>query len=503
MIRHTHSIILAALLMAGAMLTSACSSDEAVIDDKATPSESVVKFTATLAPKGDNGSTTRAITTGTVSGNEVLNVAWVENEKIAVYYQKIDDSYATATATVTAVTDGKATISATLESAKNNSMVKFVYPATLANVTGDDIDENKLRNNQLGTIDDISANFDAATGSGTLVTDGTSCGTSGTVSLTNQCSICKFNIVVPDATSDATHYDVSIAFAGGVTYSLSKIPEYKMNSFYVAMLPVTTATTATITAQEYKSTTPLKNYSTSISGVTLAAEKFYRNIKIIFPITITGSRSSTLTIPDGGTCTLHDANISVSTGPGIICKGDAKIILEGDNTVITTADENPAIQAGGDNLHPKTLTISGSGKLTATGGKHGAGIGSGYNKTCGDITITSGDVMANGGSKGAGIGSGYYQSSCGNILISGGKVTATGGLEAAGIGSGSDSGSGSTNSCGNITIANTVTLVTATKGSNAPYSIGKGYNSSATGTITIGGTDYSTGITDNSYTYQP
>ena len=41
-----------------------------------------------------------------------------------------------------------------------------------------------------------------------------------------------------------------------------------------------------------------------------------------------------------------------------------------------------------------------------------------------------------------------------------------------------------------ITIANTVTSVTATKGTDAYNSIGKGYESVTCGTITIGGTEY-------------
>ena len=57
---------------------------------------------------------------------------WVVDEKIAVYYQKNDDTFAKAVANVDAVTSG----SATLTDAKNCTEVKFVYPSTLANTTG-------------------------------------------------------------------------------------------------------------------------------------------------------------------------------------------------------------------------------------------------------------------------------------------------------------------------------------------------------------------------------
>ena len=52
-----------------------------------------------------------------------------------------------------------------------------------------------------------------------------------------------------------------------------------------------------------------------------------------------------------------------------------------------------------------------------------------------------------------------------------------------------------------ITIKNTVTSVTATKGANAPYSIGKGAGSGTCGTVTIG--DAVGAISESPYTYQP
>ena len=50
-------------------------------------------------------------------------------------------------------------------------------------------------------------------------------------------------------------------------------------------------------------------------------------------------------------------------------------------------------------------------------------------------------------------------------------------------------------------IADTVTQVTATKGSDAPNSIGAGQYASC-GTVTIGGV-VTGSITDSPYTYQP
>jgi len=126
------------------------------------------------------------------------------------------------------------------------------------------------------------------------------------------------------------------------------------------------------------------------------------------------------------------------------------------------------------------ITITG-GTVEATG-QDGAGIGSsnGGDSSCGDITISGGTVKATSKSNGAGIGSG---DKCGIITISGGTVEATGGYHSAGIGGGSPL----INTCGTITITTGVTKVTATKGEDAPYSIGRGHSGGSTcGTVTFG-----------------
>ena len=167
----------------------------------------------------------------------------------------------------------------------------------------------------------------------------------------------------------------------------------------------------------------------------------------------------TITIPNGVTVTLAGVNISAHLA-GIICQGTAHIILKGSNSV-QGGDDCPAVQAGGSGT---TLTISGSGSLTATGGYKGAGIGCGNGITCGDITITGGTVTAKGGSLGAGVGCGYA-GKCGNITISGGTGSAT-------------------------------------KGAGAPYSIGKGECSIFCDDIIIGDTNYGrNGIEDSPFTW--
>lgn len=234
--------------------------------------------------------------------------------------------------------------------------------------------------------------------------------------------------------------------------------------------------------------------------------------------TVTGfyNRHPGIFIPAGKTLTIKGdgALVARSSGspaqtPGIggaYASNGGNIIIEGGT--ITATGGNGAAGIGG---HGRTsfgdITITG-GTITASSSGSAAGIGSGgqsgskSNGRCGNITITGGTITATGGANGAGIGAGQY-GECGAISISGGTINATGGSKAAAIGcGGSPSGGGSI--CGDITIANTVTKVTAIKGSDSPYSIGKGwddYNKAVCGTVTIGGVVGA--ITESPFTYDP
>ena len=161
--------------------------------------------------------------------------------------------------------------------------------------------------------------------------------------------------------------------------------------------------------------------------------------------------------------------------------------------VITATGGQYAVGIGaGNRATAGAITING-GAITATGGEAAAGIGSGYGATVGAITINGGAITATGGKYAAGIGGGNGESNCESIAINGGAITATGGENAAGIG-GAEGGE-----CGNITISNQVTSLTATKGSGAYDAIGRG-NYGSYGTVTVCGvTNY---ISESPFTAQ-
>ena len=179
---------------------------------------------------------------------------------------------------------------------------------------------------------------------------------------------------------------------------------------------------------------------------------------------------------------------------GINCPGDATIILARGttNTVKGFSCYWPGIYIAPG----KTLTVQGSGSLTASGvygveppsnpPKHnyGAGIGGGQSISCGNIVINGGDISAIGDYYAAGIGGGQ-DASCGNITISGGTIKATGANCAAAIGCGfnyRDYGEDDTY-CGDITISGGSVEA---KGGYQAAGIGGGYDAYC-GKITISG----------------
>ena len=249
---------------------------------------------------------------------------------------------------------------------------------------------------------------------------------------------------------------------------------------------------------------------------------------------LTGTLGTNLkiSVADATTLILEDVDINGkgawTTGnyAGINCLGDAKIILEGENTVKGFYERYPGIHIPVKN----TLTIEEGvlgGELTVSSNGRSAGIGAGSAESCGNITIEGGSIIATGGTNAAGIG-GAREHDCGTITIKDGTITATGGFGAAGIGGGCGGdpdaiiisggvvianggenaaaiGSGSTwlSGCKDITIYNTVDMIIATKHEKTPAatsSIGAGYGAKLNGTVKVG--DNVGEITESPFVYE-
>ena len=309
--------------------------------------------------------------------------------------------------------------------------------------------------------------------------------------------------------------NASVAIGNGYLGYTVGVPAIEDNDFAPNINTIDNSGTANVVILNR-----LTNDYTATSGQVLTGT-LANNVKI--------SIDDDATVTLGGV-TINGVNNNDYAWAGLNCEGNATIILKDGTTNIVKGfyQNHPGIHVPDEDY---TLTINGTGSLTASSNGNGAGIGGGLGISCGNIlieggvinatggygasgiggakfgqcgaiTISGGTVTANGGLGASGIGSGLFNGRCENIFITGGTVTATGGADAAGIGSGFYA------SCGDITITNGVTQVTATKGedleevgSDNYYSIGAGFGGSC-GTVTIGGVE--TGfITQSPYTYVP
>ena len=488
-----------------ALMTAACSNDDNEFAQQPQKAEGIT-ITAQLAPK-TNGATTRAVSDGT----DKIVAEWAENEHLAILYT-VGSTKKVADATITGVDgSGTATISFSVDGGTTNGTpCTLVYPLSAAKDDHTGVkDATTLLAVQDGTL---NANLDVRVGAGTIQT--TTPGLTVTTQPAAQFAIWK--LTLNNSAKDLYITADGVPIAGAIRSSAG-------TEFYVAV-PAVDSKTVAVVATDGSSNC----WSYSKASVSLATGNYYQssptmtaldgdNTKGVYKMTGAG------TILAGKTVVLSDVTISSGS---IICSGNATIILMGDNTV-SAAQNQAAIKIGGSGT---TLTITGSGSLTATGGSFCAGIGTDKaddgTLSGGNIVINGGTVTATGGMTGAGIGTGRASNAtntCGDITINGGTVIAQGGANGgAGIGTGlsvQTSGTAS-NTCGAITIGTGVISVTAKKsssGNSGPNSIGKGRVAAgcnqACGTITIGGTIYwdgtdyvgtgSTYLTQNSITYTP
>lgn len=250
-------------------------------------------------------------------------------------------------------------------------------------------------------------------------------------------------------------------------------------SVLLAMLfaPAALAADINITADGSYTITPTDTSVTIAAGLT---------------VTLIGSSAATYAFPivcgEGVALTLQNVRIIAGAVCPLSFTGSGnQLILTGDNLLQSYAAPGVRVE------NTTSLTISGSGTLTARGGSGGgAGIGGGSNTACGTVTISGGTILALGGQDAAAIGGGANGAG-GAVNITDGTVFVIGGPNAAGIGGGSGVGVGG----GDITISGgTVTANSSLNGA----AIGIGLNGSGgsvtitDGTVTATAGDYGAGI---------
>ena len=166
------------------------------------------------------------------------------------------------------------------------------------------------------------------------------------------------------------------------------------------------------------------------------------------PVITGSSTENTVTInaekDQTASVTLSGVNIDVSSAVKAAVsttgEGNVSIELDGENTL-----KSGYRHAGLEKNNGGGLTIADqdeNGKLTATGGSDGAGIGGGFKGNGNNIAITGGEVNATSNGCGAGIGGGGGGDGS-DITVSGAaKLKVQGGVEDSGYGAGAGIGNG-------------------------------------------------------------
>lgn len=164
--------------------------------------------------------------------------------------------------------------------------------------------------------------------------------------------------------------------------------------------------------------------------------------------------------------TLDGVNISSTTGAPIEIRDyndtNVTLTLSGSNTLISQTGGKAALHKSrgqqATSSDAATLTINGSGSLTAVGGSDAAGIGGGgLRGDVHNIIITAGTISATGTGRAAGIGS-SNDGSTWNIIINGGNISANG---TPGIGANTDNWQGAKDA----SITGGMVITTSYKGS--------------------------------------
>lgn len=439
--------ILAAIVLA-ALAAGACSVKEnPVVDETLADKGKVVTLVATLGPKG--GADTKALTD---PGDGTLASAWAVNEEIEVLYEKstdpADSPSGSVKATVVSVDgSGNATITASLTSPKEGDTgVYFHYPYCIAAGTKD------LKTDQIGTLADISSNFDEVTGGGTLNVSGGVATLPANVAMTRNVSIWKFSFTNGGTPlTGITALNIKV----GDIREIDVKPTTPLDEVYVAMYACSdqeiTVTAATATG----------TYSYSKTGVSLVNGKFYRSTVVMAAAAASGTyreysdRTNFDNVAIGGATTITSGTSTWAAGTYVVSGNVAiteDVHLTGDvNLILCDGAEltvNGCIFGGADYEHGFVYKLNiygqalGTGKLTVDySGSHSLGVvtASELNIHGGIITVGGTGVyqglepnvfnIYHGTINASGIVSGIAL--MGNAHIYGGSITSLGNYQAA------------------------------------------------------------------------
>lgn len=288
------------LLFFVAAFTS-CSSDDDFAENT-TPQTKMIKFTATVGDKGaDAVGEARAAMGGTralsENGNKIA-ATWAVDEELAMI---VGDKLYKATVTEVAG-NGSATISGEVEEGTaDGAEVQLIYPYSAVDETTMAIKADLL-GEQLGTLADVSANYDVTTATGNLSVSGTAATLKDQVTFTPQNAICKFSFTDKGNSNAAITGITKLVISDNDDNELyTATLETAADEVFVAMAPI-----ATKSKLKFAVTTASKNYE-GTANAKLVAGKYYPITLKMTEAASAGPEAVDLGLPSG----LKWANMNV------------------------------------------------------------------------------------------------------------------------------------------------------------------------------------------------
>ena len=211
---------MAALLIASAAVFTACSSDDNITSEQ--PANPTGKYIMTVQASKDGDATTRALTLDETTSPHKLNATWATTENV---YVKKGDNWATGS--LQPQTAGEtATLKGTLSGIEINAsdVLTLQFPK----------DGDISYDGQVGTLEDIAANFDYATATVTVasVSDG-NITTAADANFANQQAIVKFTLI--DKADGTTSLSASQLVINDGTTDYTINPASETSEIYAAI----------------------------------------------------------------------------------------------------------------------------------------------------------------------------------------------------------------------------------------------------------------------------
>lgn len=330
------------------MCMVACSSgDDSASNENTTPQKGDTKVILT-------GRIEKPMTRSTV--DDQGNSEWQNGDLIAVRYQKTDNSYDVATATITASGVTWADFTAELTSPKTgDSNVTLVYPYSAYTSTSPYYDLSVL-NTQNGTLAEIGSSKNIQSNTATVNVSETTATLKASVLLNTRVCISKF--VLKDRNGNAVNAD-GLKIKYGDTEKYTVTPAAATNTFYVAMeeysgnvsiellgvkdYPELSATSSSLPAygefivvktddathQAYIERSSADNKVLNATGVTLAAGEFYNQ-----NLTVSGYERIAVTAYVGAVANYCNNFIAIALEDvysGVKNFSDARALISQDN----------------------------------------------------------------------------------------------------------------------------------------------------------------------------